>query len=114
MGTRRESSVPAADNKPADVLWQLVEAFSVRGWLNRILRIRFQDKKYRVLCTEKSFIAYRINENYGISPGMPGWAVCIVDHNQILEDARMPNPSIGEPTALDWLHSAANGELEII
>lgn len=70
-------------------------------------------KKYRIFCSDTTFIAYRINEYYGISPGMPGWAVCIVNCDQVLEDASLPNPS-DEPTTGEWLKCLSSGEFEII
>ena len=50
--------------QPSEVLNQLVNVFLDKGWLNQILRIRYHDKKYRLLCNTKTFIAYRINKNY--------------------------------------------------
>jgi hypothetical protein len=105
---------PAGKMQPADVLKQLGDVFKNKGWMNQIVRIRYRDKKYRLLCNEKTFIAYRINENYGIAPGMPGWAVCFVDCNQVLEDARMPNPVDDEPCVQDWLQCLSQDEFEII
>lgn len=100
--------------RPAEVLQKFVGVFANKGWLNQTIRIKHRDRRYRILCSEGTFIAYRINDNCGISPGIPGWAVCIVDHDQIIEDSTMSACASTEPGAHDWLRCIANGDFEAI
>ena len=77
------------DLTPADVLQKFVDVFAGKGWLNQTLRIMHRERRYRIFCSETKFIAYRINDHCAISWGFPGWAVCIVTDDQIIEDSHM-------------------------
>jgi hypothetical protein len=100
--------------EPAEVLQRFIRVFTARGWLNQKVRIKYGDGRYRVSCSEKVFIAYRLNDNSGLSPGAPGWAVCIIDRNQIVENAEMSLLPSAEPSARDWLQCLSRGEFEVI
>jgi hypothetical protein len=95
-------------------LTQLVEACASRGWLNRNLRIRLKDARYRIFCSEAEFTAFRVNDNCGVSPGIPGWPVCIVSAERIIEDGRMKGFPLAEPGAREWLASLSTGSIELI
>ncbi len=103
-----------AEKGPLNILRQFVSVFANKGWRDQTLRIKRCDRKYSVFCSKSEFMAYRINDNWGNSPGMPGWPVCIIDHNQIIEDAEMSELASTEPSAHDWLHCLANGDFEVI
>ncbi len=114
---------PKAENKhfeyteemqPGDILQKFIDIFSNKGWLNQTIRIKHRNRKYSVLCSEKTFIAYRINDNWGVPPGIPGWPVCIIDQDQIVEDAGLPASIRKEPDAYDWLCCIADGDFEMI
>jgi hypothetical protein len=97
--------------RPSEVLQQFVELFNRKGWLNQTIRIQRAERKYKILCTPDGFMAYRINDNWGNSGGFPGWAVCIVDQNQIIEDLSLTAfPS--EPGVLDWLGCLSSGDFK--
>ena len=103
-----------AEKRPLNILRQFVSVFANKGWLDQTLRIKRRDRKYSIFCSNREFIAYRINDDWGISPGIPGWPVCIIDHNQIIEDSEMSELASNEPSAHDWLHCLANGDFEVI
>ncbi len=99
---------------PSDTLRDFVDIFTAKGWLNRTLRIRHRDKKYRICCSENEFLAYRINDSPGVSHGFPGWPVCRVSCRQIVdESAASPFPS-KEPGVDDWLRGVAEGTFELL
>ena len=100
--------------KPMDVLQELVVVFVNKGWLNRELRIRHGDRRYRIFCSERKFFAYRIHDNYGGSWGFPGWPVCIVTHDQIIDDSEMPVSESTGPSAQGWLRCIVEDDFEII
>lgn len=97
-----------------DFFKQFVFVFEYRSWLNRDLRIRHRDRRYRILCSEREFLAYRINGDCGIPPGIPGWPVCMINQHRILEDAHMSAFESTEPCAYEWLLHLADGAVEII
>ena len=116
-GTMKRGNRPfcdPAEEKPVDVLQKLVGAFSNKGWLNQTLRIKHRDRRYRICCSEKEFFAYRINDHCGVAPGFPGWAVCIVTHDQMIEDSDMSANASVEPMTHDWLRCIAEGDFELI
>ena len=100
--------------KPMDVLQELVVVFVNKGWLNRELRIKHRDRRYRIFCSERKFFAYRINDNYGGSWGFPGWPVCIVTHDRIIDDSEMPVSESTGPSAQGWLRCIVEDDFEII
>ena len=103
-----------AEGHSRDVLMKLVGVFEERGWLNQTLRIRHHERRYRIFCSRKKFLAYRINDNCHVSRGFPGWPVCIITVDQIIDDSHMsPFPST-EPSARDWLRCIDDGDFEII
>lgn len=104
----------AGKNRAGDILQQFVSHFEERGWLNENLRVTYLDKTYSVYCSKKEFIAYRINDNWGVSQGIPGWPVCIVDQNQVVEDSHLSGVTSSEPSARDWLCSFSNGDFKIV
>jgi hypothetical protein len=102
------------EKKPMDVLQEFVAVFVSKGWLNQTLRIKHQDTRYRVFCSERKFFAYRINDHYGVSWGFPGWPVCIVTHDQIIDDSKMPALASAGPSAHEWLRCIASEDFELI
>jgi len=102
------------EKRPTDVLQKFVGIFESKGWLNQTLRIKHRDRRYRICCTEREFLAYRINDHCSVLPGFPGWSVCIVTHDQIVEDSDMSAFSSSEPNAHEWLRCIAEEDFELI
>jgi hypothetical protein len=102
------------EKKPNDILQDFVSVFTNKGWLNRTLRIKRCERRYRICCNESEFFAYRINDHGGVPPGFPGWPVCIVTPRQIIEDSKVsPFPST-EPGVYDWLRCMAEDDFELL
>lgn len=102
------------DNKVTDMLQEFVNIFRSMGWLDQTILIRRHEKKYRISCSETGFMAYRVNDFCHISPGIPGWPVCFVSNNHIINDADMSRWGSAEPSAFEWLRCISSGDLEII
>ena len=96
------------------MLQEFIAIFRSRGWLNQALQIKHREKKYRISCSETGFIAYRVNDYCHISPVIPGWPVCFVTDDHIINDSDMSKFASTEPSALDWLRCIASGDLELI
>ncbi len=105
--------IPANKNS-AEVLQKFVSLFEGKGWLDQALRIKHRDKRYRIYCSETGFMAYRVNDYCGVSPGIPGWPVCFVTSDQIIEDSDMSKFSSTEPSVYDWLQCLIDEEIELI
>ena len=104
----------SAKTRPIEALQQFIDVFANKGWVSQSLRIKHRDRRYRISCSERAFVAYRINDHCGISPGISGWAVCIVDHEQIIEDSAVSTFGSTEPSARDWLRCITDGDFEVL
>lgn len=100
--------------KSMAVLREFVFLFQSKGWLNQTLRLKHRDRRYRVVCSETKFFAYRINDCCGVPPGLPGWPVCLVSGDQIIEDADMGAFASTEPSVGEWLRCIADGDFDLI
>jgi hypothetical protein len=97
-----------------EVLQNLVGVFESKGWLNETVRIRHRDRRYRIFCSSKKFLAYRINDNCHVPHGFPGWPVCIITADQVIADSHMSPFSSAEPSARDWLRCINDGDFDLI
>ena len=85
-----------------------------KGWLNQTIGIRRRERRYRISCSETGFIAYRINDQGGVSPGFPGWPVCFVTQEQIIDESDMTGITSTEPDVHEWLRFILNDDLELM
>lgn len=112
--TGNSSYSQSAETTPVDLLHQFIRIFKIKGWFNRNIRISYHSKKYLIYCTNLEFHVYRINDHCGISPGIPGWPVCVVKNDKILADSEMCTFASTEPRALDWLRCLTDNDYELI
>ena len=112
--TGKEPFCGPTEKKPTDVFRKFVSVFESKGWLNRPLRIKHHDRRYRICCSQREFLAYRIDDHCDVLPGFPGWVVCIVNPNQMIEDSDMSANASVEPMTHDWLRCIAEGDFELI
>ena len=100
--------------KSQEVLQNLVGVFESNGWLNQTLRIKRRNRRYRIFCSRKKFLAYRINDNCHVRHGFPGWPVCIITVDQIIDDSKMSRFPSTEPSAHEWLRCIHDGDFDLI
>ena len=98
--------------QPSDALQQFKNLFALKGWTDQPLRIKYQDKNYRILCNDRVFMAYRVNDSLDSLKGISGWPVCIVDKDQIVDDSQLSGLGYGEPAVTDWLNAISTGSFE--
>ena len=111
------SNEPSRDTQRSnydDVMLQLTEIFGSKGWLGKDLRISHQDKRYRIACNEQRFLAYRINENCGLHPGVPGWPVCLVYQDYLFDESESSGPTSVKLSIQDWVRIIANEDFKLI
>jgi len=114
MGKARTDRTRNREIMDGQTLQRLITLFDGKGWLDRPVGLRHGGTGYRLFCSHSEFRAYRINHQWGISPGVPCWPVCVISRNRVYHDSDLgPFPS-GELTALQWLESMAAGEYEIM
>ena len=103
-----------SERKPNDILREFIGVFANKGWLNQTLRIKRREKRYRICCSETEFFVYRINDHGGVPPGFPGWPVCIVTPDRMIEDSAMSPFRSMEPDVGDWLRCLTEGDFELL
>jgi hypothetical protein len=112
--SEKGDSIKMNEESPADILTQFVGVFEGRGLLNQCIRIKHRDRRYWISCSETRFLAYRMNDHCSVSPGVPGWPVCIVKCDTIINDSDMSSVASTEPSASDWFHCIVNNDFEVI
>jgi hypothetical protein len=110
---RGDTRLPYPVMIPGDILQQIVDIFTSKGWLNLHIRIRHRKKIYRLSCGERGFLAYRINDHYGLPPGFLGWPVGIITRDDIIHDLEMSTFTSTEPSAQEWLRCIADDDFEL-
>jgi len=102
------------EESSCDILHKFIEIFDSKGWPNKKLRIKYQNKRYRVSCNEERFFAYQINENCGLGPGVPGWPVCLIRKDYVYDESEISDFISTKLNAHDWLNIIVNQNLELI
>jgi hypothetical protein len=93
---------------PDHLLDRFVDLFRGHNMLNRMLKISHRNRIYRIYCGEDRFLAYRVNPNPGIPPGIPGWITCLVTQEAVM-DSSADTLGHEEPGVKDWLNCIAEG-----
>jgi len=114
MKTEKTPFRDSSGNEAMAVFQEFISFFEGKGWLDQILRIKYQGRRYRICCNRQEFFAYRINDHWGLSHGYPGWPVCIVNPHQIIEDSDISSFESTEPSVHGWLRCLAEGDFEKI
>jgi hypothetical protein len=104
---------PLAES-PAEVLQQFTGVLRERGLLNKQFRITHQDKGYWVFCDGERFFAYRVNENWGLPPGVSGWPTCIVSRDHLFDGSQTWEPTPNELSLQEWLYVFDNDDFELM
>ena len=102
------------ENGSCDVLRKFIEIFHGKGWLNKKFRIKYQNKRYWISCSEERFFAYEINDNCGLGPGVPGWPVCLVEKDYVYDESEIPALTPTKLNTDDWLNIIANQKFELL
>lgn len=97
----------------AEALEQFIGLFESKGWLNRFVVIKSGDARYRLFCSESAFLVYRMNESWGVSPGVPGWPVCMVTRDRLFHDGSTCAFATEEPETREWLRLLAENDFEV-
>ncbi len=104
----------AQEQSPRDVLHKLIEIFTSKDWLNKNLRIKYQNKSYKISCDEERFFAYQINEACGSGPGVPGWPVCIIKKDYVYDESGILDFTSTALNIHDWLNIVATQNFEVV
>ena len=96
-----------AGASPAELLGLIRERFQDLGLLGERLTLSHQGRDYLVSCDETAFTVYRLVTQCHLPPGRPGWPVCLVTAETIVDETTPPLPAADEfssgLTLWEWL-----------
>lgn len=75
---------------PARVLALIQKLFTQWGIYNQKLTLQHEGDEYAFSCHDQAFVVYRLLPAAGTSPGPPGWPVCLVTAERIIDECSPP------------------------
>jgi hypothetical protein len=78
------------ETSPAQWLRRIQDRFRELGLLGQRLTLSHQGRKYLAACDDRAFTVYRLVEHCHIPPGRPGWPVCLVTADTVIDDTSPP------------------------
>ena len=65
--------------------------FRDRGIFGATLTLTHQGEKYLASCDTQAFAVYRLVEKCHVPPGRPGWPVCLVTAELVVDETSPPH-----------------------
>jgi len=97
----------APETSPAELLKQIQDLFRGLGLLGDRVELVHQGRRYLAACDDQAFTVYRLVEHCHIPPGRPGWPVCLVTAETVIDETSPPALPQDEfasgLTLLDWV-----------
>ncbi len=81
----------ASEITPAELLRRIQTRFRERGRFGATLTLNHQGEKYLVRCDDQAFAVYRLVGDSQVSPGRPGWPVCLVTAGTVVDETSPPH-----------------------
>jgi hypothetical protein len=85
-----------AEISPAELLRLIQERFRDWGLTGQRLTLSHQGRQYLVSCDETAFTVYRLVRRSHLPPGRPGWPVCLVTAETMVDETTPPLPALDE------------------
>ncbi len=96
-----------ADLSPAELLTRIQARFRELGLWGQTLTLTQGGEQYQVRCDDQAFAVYRRVEQCHLPPGRPGWPVCLVTAEMVVDESSPPHQPDDEFTSglglQDWL-----------
>jgi len=98
---------PTPKPSPAELLGRIQARFRELGLFGSTLTLTHGGEKYLVRCDSLAFAVYRLVEKCHLPPGRPGWPVCLVTAETVVDETsppQMPEDEFDSGLSLqDWL-----------
>lgn len=95
------------ESSPAELLRRIQALFRELGLFEKKLTLTHQGQQYLARCDAHAFTIYRLLEKCHVPPGTPGWPVCLVTQETIIDETSPPHLEEDEfasgLTLADWL-----------
>jgi hypothetical protein len=83
-------SQPTPQPSPAELLRRIQARFRELGLLGSPLTLTHKGEKYLATCDDRVFAVYRLVDRCHFSPGHPGWPVCLVTAEAVVDETSPP------------------------
>jgi hypothetical protein len=101
------SAEPTPQPSPAELLSRIQDRFRELGLFGSTLTLTYKGENYLVRCDARSFAVYRLVEQCHVPPGRPGWPVCLVTGEVVVDETSppfLPEDEFASGLSLqDWL-----------
>ena len=87
MGDTESASHPA----PAELLGRIQARFLELGRFGSSLTLTHNGETYLATCDDRIFAVYRVLEQGHVLPGRPGWPVCLVTNEAVVDETSPPH-----------------------
>jgi hypothetical protein len=81
----------AAPESPPAVLSRIQARFRELGLWGRDLTVTHGGKTFLVTCDDQAFTVYRRLRRGHLPPGRPGWPVCLVTEEMVVDESSPPH-----------------------
>jgi hypothetical protein len=75
---------------PAELLGRIQARFRELGRFGSPLTLNHRGEQYLVRCDVEAFAVYRLVEGCHVPPGRPGWPVCLVTAEAVVDETSPP------------------------
>jgi hypothetical protein len=75
---------------PAELLRRIQTRFRELGRFGSPLTLTHNGKKYLAACDDHAFAVYRLVDQCHVPPGRPGWPVCLVTAEAMVDETSPP------------------------
>jgi hypothetical protein len=80
-----------SENSPAALLGRIQARFQELGLFGTPLTLTHNSGNYLAACDERAFAVYRLVGQCHLPPGRPGWPVCLVTHEAVVDETSPPH-----------------------
>jgi hypothetical protein len=86
----------STEDSPAEMLRRIQARFRELGLFGSPLTLTLNGENYLAACDDQAFAVYRLVGRCHVPPGRPGWPVCLVTHETVVDETSPPHPADDE------------------
>jgi hypothetical protein len=76
---------------PDELLRRIQARFRELGLFGSPLTLTHKGENYLAACDDRAFAVYRLVDQCHVPPGRPGWPVCLVTHEAVVDETSPPH-----------------------
>jgi hypothetical protein len=96
-----------SEDSPAELLGRIQARFRELGLFGSPLTLTHKGENYLAACDDQAFAVYRLVGQCHVPPGRPGWPVCLVTAEAVVDETSPPHQPEDEfasgPGLNEWL-----------